>query len=320
MPLNWNNYDAYFNDPRDQQQIDDNRKIEIERIAGEILHLDAQTMKSNWGSCSPPGVFAQTVVRVESSTPNRFTSICQNKAIGLKIFKNGKGCKLVHGHTHSRRKLPGLPNDFVQEVYDADEHNGTFFLAQAWIEGESLETYLNRKTHLPPDVAQQLLKDLFEGIIIPLWSAGTIWWDFRAGNFCVTERDSKQRLVLIKRQSIRLGRIERIGADEVAGAGHVADDEGGAGQVTLHELGDEATVCVVISAGRGGDDVGYGLAVVVIGALGLRGCALDERGCQANSRCDPKLCDVHSFLPCRRSSCPPFWPLCLGGAVAPDSG
>lgn len=199
MSLIWNTYDEYFNLPRDQQQIDDNRKIEIERIAGEILHLDAQTMKSNWGSCSQPGVFAQTVVRLESSTPNRF---CQNKAIGLKIFKNGKGCKLVHGHTHSRRKLPGLPNDFVQEVYDADEHNGTFFLAQAWIEGESLETYLNRKTHLPPDVAQQLLKDLFEGIIIPLWSAGTIWWDFRAGNFCVTERDSKQRLVLIDTDSL----------------------------------------------------------------------------------------------------------------------
>ena len=202
MPLIWNNYDAYFNDPRDQQQIDDNTKLEMEKIASEILGLDRQTVQSTWGSCSPPGVFAQTVVRVESSIPHRFTGICQNKAIGLKIFKNGKGCKLVHGHTHSRRKLPGLPNDFVQEVYDADEHNGTFFLAQAWIEGESLETYLNRKTHLPPDVAQQLLKDLFEGIIIPLWSAGTIWWDFRAGNFCVTERDSKQRLVLIDTDSL----------------------------------------------------------------------------------------------------------------------
>ena len=202
MPLKWKHYDAYFNDPRDQQQIDDNRKIEIERIAGQILHLDAQTMQSTWGSCSPPGVSAQTVVRVESSIPHRFTGICQNKAIGLKIFKNGKGCKLVHGHTHSRRKLPGLPNDFVQEVYDAGEHNCTFFLVQDWIEGESLETYLNGKTHLPPDVAQQLLKDLFEGIIIPLWSAGTSWWDIRAGNFCVTERDSKQRLVLIDTDSL----------------------------------------------------------------------------------------------------------------------
>lgn len=202
MSLIWKTYDEYFNLPRDQQQIDDNRKIEIERIAGEILHLDAQTMKSNWGSCSPPGVFAQTVIRVESAIPHRFISICQNKAIGLKIFKKGKGRKLVLDHKHSRNKLPGLPNELVQGVYDADEHNGTFFLVQEWIEGESLETYLNRKTHLPPDAAQQLLNDLFEGIIIPLWSAGMIWWDIRAGNFCVTERDGKQRLVLIDTDSL----------------------------------------------------------------------------------------------------------------------
>ena len=202
MPLIWNNYDAYFNDPRDQQQIDDNTKLEIERIASEILGLDRQTMQSTWGSCSPPGVSAQTVVRVESSIPHRFTGICQNKAIGLKIFKKGKGRELVIDHKHSRNKLPGLPNELVQGVYDADEHNCTFFLVQAWIEGESLETYLNRKTQLPPDVVQQLLKDLFEGIIIPLWSAGTIWWDIRAGNFCVTERDSKQRLVLIDTDSL----------------------------------------------------------------------------------------------------------------------
>jgi hypothetical protein len=202
MPIRWIHYDEYFNHPRDQQQIDENTKLETERIAAEILGLDDETLKSNWGSCSPPGVFAQTVVRVESAIPHRFTGVCQNKAIGLKIFKKGKGRKLVLDHKHLRNKLPGLPNELVQGVYDADEHNGTFFLVQEWIEGQSLETYLNRKTHLPPDVAQQLLNDLFEGIIIPLWSAGTIWWDIRAGNFCVTERDGKKRLVLIDTDSL----------------------------------------------------------------------------------------------------------------------
>jgi serine/threonine protein kinase len=202
MSLNWNNYDEYFNHPRDQQQIDENTKLEIEKIANEILGLDDETLKSTWGSCSPPGVFAQTVVRVESSTPHRFTGICQNKAIGLKIFKNGKGRKIVLSHKHLRNKLPGLPNDFVQEVYDAGEHNDTFYLVQEWVEGNSLENFLASQTHTTPDVAQKLLNDLFEGIIIPLWSAGTIWWDIRAGNFCVTERDGKQRLVLIDTDSL----------------------------------------------------------------------------------------------------------------------
>jgi hypothetical protein len=202
MPFKWKNYDGYFNHPRDQQQIDENTKLEIEKIAAEILGLDDETLRSTWGSCSPPGVFAQTVVRVESSTPHRFSGICQNKAIGLKIFKKGKGRKLVLDHKHLRNKLPGLPNDFVQEVYDAGEHNDTFYLVQEWIEGDSLENFLASQTHTTPEVAKQLLTDLFEGLLFPLWSAGTIWWDIRAGNFCVTERDSKQRLVLIDTDSL----------------------------------------------------------------------------------------------------------------------
>jgi serine/threonine protein kinase len=202
MSLNWNNYDEYFNHPRDQQQIDENTKLEIERIAAEILGLDDETLKSNWGSCSPPGVFAQTVVRVESSTPHRFSGICQNKAIGLKIFKKGKGRKLVLDHKHLRNKLPGLPNDFVQEVFDAGEHNDTFYLVQEWVAGNSLENFLANQTPTTPEVAIQLLSDFFEGILLPLWSAGTIWWDIRAGNFCVTERDGKQRLVLIDTDSL----------------------------------------------------------------------------------------------------------------------
>jgi serine/threonine protein kinase len=205
MPLNWKNYDAYFNDMRDQQQIDDNTKLEIKNTASEILGLDDETLKSTWGSCSPPGVFAQTVVRVESSTPHRFTGICQSKAIGLKIFKKGKEkhlAKLVHGHKHIRQKLPGLPNEFVQEVFDAGEHNNTFYLVQEWIAGDSLENFLASQTPTTPEAAKQLLSDLFEGILLPLWSAALIWWDIRAGNFCVTERDGKQRLVLIDTDSL----------------------------------------------------------------------------------------------------------------------
>jgi len=205
MPLNWNNYDEYFNDPRDQQQIDDSTKLDIERIAADILQLYTETLSLPWGACSAPGVFAQTVVRVDSTIQHQFTGVSQNKTIGLKIFKKGKekhSHKLVNDHKHSRNKLSGLPNELVQDVYAADEHNGTFYLVQEWVEGNSLENFLASQTHTTPEVAKQLLSDLVEGILIPLWSAGTIWWDIRAGNFCVTERDGKQRLVIIDTDSL----------------------------------------------------------------------------------------------------------------------
>src|SRR5262249_34424605 len=34
--------------------------------------------------------------------------------------------------------------------------------------------------------ARDLIEQLFGGIIIPLWSAGTVWWDVRDANYCVT--------------------------------------------------------------------------------------------------------------------------------------
>ena len=205
MPLNWNNYDEYFTHPRDQQKIDDSTKLDIERIAAAILQLDTETLSLPWGACSAPGVFAQTVIRVDSDIPHRFTGICEKKAIGLKIFKKGKekhSRKLVNDHKHLRSRMPGMPNPFVQNVYDADEHNGTFFLVQEWIAGDSLDRFLINQKPIAPEVAKQLLSDLFEEILIPLWSVGLIWWDIRAGNFCVTERDGKQRLVIIDTDSL----------------------------------------------------------------------------------------------------------------------
>ena len=205
MPLNWNNYDEYFTHPRDQQQIDDSTKLDIERIAAAILQLDTETLSLPWGACSAPGVYAQTVIRVDSDIPHRFTGICEKKAIGLKIFKKGKekhSRKLVNDHKHLRSRMPGMPNDFVQDVYDADEHNGTFFLVQAWIAGDSLDSFLIKQKPIAPEVAKQLLSDLFEEILIPLWSVGLIWWDIRGGNLCVTERDGKQRLVIIDTDSL----------------------------------------------------------------------------------------------------------------------
>lgn len=215
MPLNWKNYDEYFEHPRDQKPLDEPARQEVERLTVGILQLNDEYLRLLWGHCSPPGVNAQTVVQVESAIPHRFTDLSGNKAIGVKIFKKGKGSKLIQDHTHSRNKLPGLPNNLVQNVYEAGEHEGICYLIQEWIEGDSLETYLTRKTPLPPDVAQQLISDLLDGIIVPLWSAGTIWWDIRAGNFCVTERDGKQRLVLIDTDSLLAYADEIIGTPNV---------------------------------------------------------------------------------------------------------
>ena len=106
------------------------------------------------------------------------------------------------------------------------------------------------------------------------------------------------RVERANRQPIGLGRIDRVRADEVACARHVANDERRARQIALHVLGDEAAVGVVAAARRGGDDVGHRLALVegdaVLRARGGRDRDGRQRGaCES----DPNGVVLFHYLP-----------------------
>ncbi|NBV33738.1 MAG: hypothetical protein EBR81_08160 [Proteobacteria bacterium] len=208
MPLDWSNYDAFFNVTRQQTQIDQTAKQELETLSAEILQLDPSVLNVVWGACSPPGVSAQTVIRISGETSHRFSHLSKGKAVGLKLFKlkNGPGAPrqsdVAHAHVELRPKLPGLPSDFVQEVYCADQIKGRYYLVQEWIEGESLGDVLDRNDALSVSEVRGILRDLFEGILIPLWSVGTIWWDVRDDNYCLTPDGNGRRLVMIDTDSL----------------------------------------------------------------------------------------------------------------------
>ena len=100
-------------------------------------------------------------------------------------------------------------------------------------------------------------------------------------------------------QAVRLRRVDRVGADQMAGAGHVAHHEGRARQMPLHVFGDQPAIGVVAAARRGGDDVGDGLAVEEVGAGLARGrrSGHRERGERAGQREQPRY-PRHHDLPC----------------------
>ena len=83
-------------------------------------------------------------------------------------------------------------------------------------------------------------------------------------------------------EPVGLGGINLIGADDMAGAGHVLDDDPAARQVLGHVLGDQPAIGVVTAAGRRGDDIGDGLALEEVGPRlgqgGLRGHGDDAQG------------------------------------------
>jgi len=208
MALDWSKYDAYFGSPRQQSMIDDAAKQELESLGAEILQLTPTDANTLWGICSPPGVSAETVIRICGATPHRFSDFSRGKPVGLKIFKLNKGpgapshSDVAHAHVHIRPKLPGLPCEFVQEVYSADHIKGRYYLVQEWIEGESLGDVLDRGDVLSVSEARGFIRDLFEGVLIPLWSVGTIWWDIRDDNYCLTPHGDERRVVMIDTDSL----------------------------------------------------------------------------------------------------------------------
>lgn len=210
MALDWTGYDEYFDTPRSQLKIDGPARKELEALCAEILSLPLSLVDAPgvWGACSPPGVSAQTVVRVPGSVPHRFSSESGAKPVGVKIFKSEKGAgaprqaDVIGAHSFLRPRIPGLPNPLVQEVYFAGRLGDRYYLVQEWIEGEPLGAVLSRGDCLSLEEVREWLRDLFEGILIPLWSLGTIWWDIRGDNYCLTPAAGRRRLVMIDTDSV----------------------------------------------------------------------------------------------------------------------
>lgn len=208
MPLDWSRYDAYFETPRQQSPVAPDARHEIESLVAQILRLDPAICGTLWGACSPPGVSAQTVVRVPGTVSHQFRRESQGKAVGVKLFKTQQGpgapkqSEVIRAHVARRTGFPGLPSPHVQEVYSGGEFCGRFYLIQEWIEGEPLGDVLGRKDGLPVSEVRCILNDLYRGILIPLWSKGAIWWDIRDANYCLQPLETGRRLVMIDTDSL----------------------------------------------------------------------------------------------------------------------
>ena len=206
LKLNWRDYyDRYrwmeVNQPR---MIPAEKEI-IERLGVKILGLSKTEAKTCWGVAHPPGRFAATVVSINPDIRHKYFK--RGKKMALKIFKTNEDTRkesprLVKFHNELRKNLPGLPNEYVQEVFHAGNEVATDgvaydFLIQEWIEGETLEDLLNGKIERG-DVLK-MLDDLFGQIVIPLWAVGTAFWDIRDSNYLFTP---DKRLVMIDSDTV----------------------------------------------------------------------------------------------------------------------
>lgn len=201
MALDWTSYDRYFVErTRQQAPMDAAQRTGFEEQIRRILNPEGVEPGRPWGFCSAPGVFSYTVVHVPKTVRHRYSAVAPEVDVGLKIVKGGPGPSpesIIHFQKNLRPQVPGLPHPLVQEVYDAGVMDGWHFVVQEWIHGPTLDTRLDAGPPLTREEARGFITDYFVETLLPLWSAGCIFWDHRPANLVITQREGRTRLVMI---------------------------------------------------------------------------------------------------------------------------
>lgn len=216
MPLAWHPYDGFDWAHAQQSPMAPEQRLGVELMAAEILQLSQDDRAKVWGTASPPGRFAATVIQVASGVWHAYQEQARTRRIadiGVKIFKTNTDAKreaqrVLPFHRTLVHRFPGLPNAHVQHTLGggtsrAGRGEERYYVVQEWGKGETLEEWLRRRWPDEPldgGCVRFILDQLFARIIIPLWSEGTIWWDVRDANYC-WDTDS-QRLTLIDIDSL----------------------------------------------------------------------------------------------------------------------
>lgn len=211
MAVDWTDYDAFAWSNARQSPLDGQQRADLAAWAADLLELDAADREAVWGHASPPGRYAATVIRVAPQVSHRFrlaADCAQVAEVGLKLFKVTPDAaraarQAIHFHARELGRLPGLPNPRVQSSISAGlrpDGRGAErgYVVQEWVRGASLEDCLRVTWATCPvdgSVVRSLLEQLFGDIVIPLWQAGTVWWDFRDANFCYDARDGLLRVI-----------------------------------------------------------------------------------------------------------------------------
>lgn len=210
MTIDWRSYDAFDWQQAKQSPLDAVQRANVEHFVADVLELSAADRAGSWGAASPPGRFAASVIRVHPSVRHRFVSETESAriaTIAVKVFKTNRDAtrearRLIEFHNHERDQLPGLPHDHLQRVHCAGSQidaagESRAYVVQEWIAGTPLDELLRdpRQTQITAAQAKSIIHQLLAVITAPLWSLGTIWWDFRDANYCYDRSNDKLTMI-----------------------------------------------------------------------------------------------------------------------------
>jgi hypothetical protein len=227
MPVSWQHYDAFAWDASQQLPMGVDARLALAEWAAALLGVPAADKAHTWAVASPPGRYAATVLHVLPGISHRYQAAAAAAgmaAIGVKLFKisadaRREARRLLPFHRGTLPRLPGLPHPHVQRSLAAgvatDGRGGErFYVVQEWVEGETLAAWLGQApAGLSAGQRRSIVVQLLQETVIPLWGAGTVWWDVRAANVCYDA--ARDRLTLIDSDALAAYAGEILGTPTV---------------------------------------------------------------------------------------------------------
>ncbi len=201
--IDWTPYDAYFNqiDTR-QEPLKQSDRTDIEESLSQILGFSNNNdRQTQIGKAYGFGNHTEVVIRIESEKP---LSGEIGKLIGdfpgpmaIRVQRNAKGSTFFQQRARNNHPLNGEEHRHFQRTLGVISRDGRTFVIQEWVPGETIEwlrrNYLNNNP-INGEMAQEILKQIVLGIIIPAWSIASqntgVLWDIRDANFVVSGYDS----------------------------------------------------------------------------------------------------------------------------------
>ena len=221
MPIDWTNYEEFDWVNAQQSPMSEDQRAEVTEFVAVIMGVAKEHHHEVWGTASPPGRFAATVVRLRPDIFHRYVDRATSAGVlevALKVFKTTpdgrrEAKRVVPFLREELHRLPGWPNRSVQLPLHAGSQGERAYIVQEWVTGNTLEEFLRPPATVSSSQVCSIVDQLLGNIVIPFWENGTIWWDFRDANFCFDV--SSNRLKMIDVDSISAYAQEILTSPEV---------------------------------------------------------------------------------------------------------
>jgi serine/threonine protein kinase len=198
--IDWSKYLAYFSQINTRQTpASEDRRTEIEDLLVEVLEISGSDCPKPFGTAGGFGNGTEVVVHLNATPRSGIQGNLAAKFAGplaIRVMREDKGDDAIsffQQRAKTGHPLNGPEHVHFQRSLGVIQRSGYNLVIHEWVPGETLEwlreNYWNTRP-LSGDAAQEILRQIVFGVVIPSWAAASdtsgVLWDIRDANFVVS--------------------------------------------------------------------------------------------------------------------------------------